>query len=347
MFLLVRKWRFNLVKRIFWVDFAKGVTIFLVVVAHVCGQITNNLRINSIVDLDILRYLMYFSFLFIMPVFFALSGYLFKPVKNLKEYKKIVLKKVITIGIPYISFSVLLYIVSLVTGMHNEGVSGLSSLILILWKPYSYLWFLITLLYIFILINFLFLIRVSIYIQFFLYFILGISQAILFPNGSGLSQFFAWSLCFYVGFLLKGRNLLDKLTNKLFIIVVAIIPVILQFYFDNNWYEHANGFNAFNFIPKLLGILVLFFLYKKAKKNRFTIYFEKYGKVSLAIYLLHYPLLTIIRRGLTLLSFNNPFIVFLLCLILSWYGSIFCLKLFSKITPLYLLIFPNKYLKYN
>lgn len=334
-------------KRIFWIDYAKGITIFIVVLAHVCGQINNNSNIRSPFLLESVRFLMYFSFLFIMPVFFALSGYLFKPVKNFKEYKIMILKKCVTLGIPYIIFSLLLYGISSVTGMHTDGINGIVSLTLIFIKPFSYLWFLLVLLYIFILINLLFLIKISIHTQITICLTLGFIQLFMFPNGSCMSQFFIWSLCFYIGFLLNNLSLLSKFNTKVISILLSIISVFIinQIYYDKLWYEHSNGFNYLNLFPKLLGIFLIFYLYKRVTRNSFTLYFAKYGKISLAIYLLHYPLISIIRRGLNLVSINNPIVIFILCLIFSWYGGIWCQRIFDRLRPLDFIVYPNRYLR--
>ncbi|MGU9954182.1 acyltransferase family protein [Limosilactobacillus fermentum] len=334
-------------RRIFWIDYAKGFTIFIVVLAHACGQMNNNLKIGNPVLLELIRILMYFSFLFIMPVFFALSGYLFKPVKNFNEYKLITIKKCVTLGIPYIVFSLLLYGISLATGMHIDGINGLLSLVFIFIKPFSYLWFLLALLYIFIFVNFCFLIKISIRAQIAICFVLGFIQTLIFSNGDCMSQFFIWSLCFYIGFLLKKFNLLNRMNTKIVfnLLVVISLFIVIQLYWDKSWYEHANGFNLLNLLPKLLGIFLFFYWYKKTPKNSFTLYFTKYGKISLAIYLLHFPLISIIRRGLELVSISNPIVIFLLCLILSWYGSIWCQKILNKLKPLDFIIFPNRYLK--
>ena len=71
--------------RISWIDFGKGFTIFLVVVAHTfSGIYTNNIYsdgFNTVIEV-----LGESLFLFIMPVFFSLSGYLYKAPRTFHEY---------------------------------------------------------------------------------------------------------------------------------------------------------------------------------------------------------------------------------------------------------------------
>ena len=86
--------------RINWIDFGKGLAIFLVLVGHVLlgmyqsekFPIWNNLLLLLIAQI----------YIFHIPVFFALSGYFFKPVSSLKEFWDYAKKKTIILGLPYI-----------------------------------------------------------------------------------------------------------------------------------------------------------------------------------------------------------------------------------------------------
>lgn len=75
-----------------WLDVAKGLGIIGVVVGHT--------------DLQVVKYIYWFH----MPLFFALSGYLFKPVENASEIVSWIAKRARQLLIPYISFVVLLLI---------------------------------------------------------------------------------------------------------------------------------------------------------------------------------------------------------------------------------------------
>ncbi|WP_349909101.1 acyltransferase family protein [Limosilactobacillus fermentum] len=72
-------------KRIEWLDFGRGFTIFLVVVAHVLGGIyTNNIYSQSVND--VLSPLGETVFLVIMPIFFSLSGYVYRDPRDRTDY---------------------------------------------------------------------------------------------------------------------------------------------------------------------------------------------------------------------------------------------------------------------
>ena len=58
-----------------WLDYAKGFACFLVVYCHVVRGIINANIINTNLFLDFLDYAIY---LFHMPLFFAVSGYVYE-----------------------------------------------------------------------------------------------------------------------------------------------------------------------------------------------------------------------------------------------------------------------------
>ena len=85
-------------KRIAWLDLAKGITIFFVVLVHVLEGIykTGQYRqFNFFAEAT-----MGILFTFVMPVFFALSGFVYKPVSGCKELLAGLKKKIISLGVP-------------------------------------------------------------------------------------------------------------------------------------------------------------------------------------------------------------------------------------------------------
>ena len=78
----------NSIGRIQWIDIAKGIGIILVIIGHV----SINANIND------------FIYSFHMPLFFIISGFLYKPKKNFVK------NKVRSILIPYFVFSIVSFI---------------------------------------------------------------------------------------------------------------------------------------------------------------------------------------------------------------------------------------------
>ena len=112
-------------KRIMWLDFAKGITVFLVVVVHVVEGIY---KTEMYPQYDVFSEMtMGLLFTIVMPIFFALSGYVYQPVQNSQDFLKKIMNKLFRLGMPYIIFSII-YKVTL------KPINGVNGYILILSK---------------------------------------------------------------------------------------------------------------------------------------------------------------------------------------------------------------------
>jgi len=92
-------------KRERWLDIAKGIGIILVLIDHSQSFMSD--------------YVSWFH----LSIFFVLSGYLFKPLSNWKEFKGWAVKRTLSLMIPYISFMAIItfyrYVVEIVNGNHS------------------------------------------------------------------------------------------------------------------------------------------------------------------------------------------------------------------------------------
>lgn len=89
--------------RVEWVDILKGIGIILVVIGHANWQFG-----AATTDMFIQKYIYSFH----MPLFFFLSGYLFIKEKY-PDFKKFLLKKIKTLLVPYLVFSILSVLVQI------------------------------------------------------------------------------------------------------------------------------------------------------------------------------------------------------------------------------------------
>ncbi|MEB3341283.1 acyltransferase family protein [Okeania sp.] len=87
-------------KRFEWIDTLKGIGICTVVAGHIYGG-----AIKEII------------FIFHMPLFFCIGGFLYSSKYNNREYLK---KKLIHLIVPYISFVILLYPIQLITALPQK-----------------------------------------------------------------------------------------------------------------------------------------------------------------------------------------------------------------------------------
>ncbi|MCT1391418.1 acyltransferase family protein [Peribacillus frigoritolerans] len=97
-----------------WLDIAKGLGIILVVIGH---------SENAVVH--------HYLFWFHMPLFFMISGYLFRPLVSISELKLFIIKKTKQLLIPYVSFG--LTIILSVFIVHLDPIELLKNVIKLLY----------------------------------------------------------------------------------------------------------------------------------------------------------------------------------------------------------------------
>lgn len=334
-------------KRIVWLDFAKGATIFLVVLGHVLAAIFNNLVVESSLGTIVFKFIMYLVFLAIMPIFFALSGYLYQNTQNFGIYRKMLLRKLISLGIPYIVFSILLVLLATFFKLNIAGVSSLKDIIYIGVRPIAYLWFLQSLFLVFMLVGALSLLKIK-----------NSLQVIILLCGTLIGEFisdkqfyfyvfqtFSWALCFYLGYLIKcNKNLLSR-KNALISVGCIVVSIIWQINTDPQWYLRGDFFTFENTIGKLASIFVFMYIYHKVSgSNKVSQRFSSYGRVSLIIYLVHVPLISIMRKTLMTAGITNVTVIFCVCFVGSWYLSIFSSWIVEKFKPLDFVFYPLRYI---
>lgn len=124
--------------RITWVDYAKGVGIFLVVFGHVL----RGLHSSQIIT-DSPAYFLSDSaiYSFHMPLFFLLSG-LFANRQVERKFVVFVREKLATIAYPYLVWSVLQTFIQVAISRHTNHKTSLNDLLGILIEPIMQFWFL-------------------------------------------------------------------------------------------------------------------------------------------------------------------------------------------------------------
>lgn len=336
-------------QRIVWLDFAKGFTMLLVIVAHCVGNIVRHADVqsNTLVFMHILQY---YSYLIIMPVFFAISGYLFNPDKidSWKKYRNLLKKKAFQLGVPYIFFSVFLTFCAIILNIKMSVISSPTDLLLIFVRPIGYLWFLYALYLCFVVVGLFQLFNIKMTQQFLIYLILTILFEFV-PNTNFFAfffQVFSWILCFYIGIVLKKKIYI--LYNKLYLVIALLsftISSFLQIMLDKSWYAHSDFFQFSNTLAKLSCILLVFKLYISVNKNNIIVRtFAKYGVDSLIIYLIHPIIIVILRKVFLNIGIDNSIFLLILMTFLTWYICIVSIKIIKKVKLFDIIFYPTKYI---
>nr|WP_315184834.1 acyltransferase family protein [uncultured Flavobacterium sp.] len=273
-------------KRIKFLDVTKGIGIILVVIGHIC----NNKSVTGII------------YQFHMPLFFFISGYLFRIKKDEKSNFYTKLKQ---LGIPYLSF---LFIISTFQFYRNfysgETVVSFKNIALFIsrvllggrWlsSDATVFWFVSVLLLVNILMNYL-IQRVSslkIKVLMLIFILFSYINSIYFQNiriPLNANVILAACPIFYIGYVLKNYSL-----NKF--IYPCLMLILLTFFIDYNdklpSIDYKNSLYGMPIFSLIISLSFIIFTLKISSalcnnSKHLTNFFTKIGKASLIIMFLH------------------------------------------------------------
>ena len=272
------------------VSVAKGIGILLVLIGHFC----------------LIPWIKRFIYLFHMPLFFFLSGYLFTD-KDIKEFPRYIFKKIKSLYLPFVAcnmFAMLFHNFFCSIGVYNpdELFSKTSEVIKYIVKVLlcikmedivAPMWFLPILLAVSVLYfllrsvtrnNFITSIVVVVIFCLSYLFVLmdlkeGISRAFILV-GIGM-----WS--FHLGNIYKQyeTNIMKVSSRPIFVICCIVIEVVLSLFVDINMIQMRFSNPLFYTIGELLGINVILWISYRIKNNKVLRFF---GNNSLMILKWHY-----------------------------------------------------------
>jgi fucose 4-O-acetylase-like acetyltransferase len=298
--------------RIGWIDTLKGIGILTVVAGHIFP--------NSIA-----RYL----FLFHMPLFFFIGGFLFKPSADWKEY---LTKKSFHLLVPYVAFLCLIYvpyeIKEILTGKETIAKGLVRPLLggrfLIGWT--AVFWYVTCFFLVQQVMNFL-VNKVSKKIIGLLMLVcLVISYAInaFLPHFSGLpwnaDVVLAALPIFYLGYLYKGMQGDPGKYKWVFFVLLAAVTVF-TYYYPANTYDMKTGNYGIPFVTLFSALVVVICLIEIAKiiakSQNASKPFNELGTASMIIMYLHQPVQFV---ALEQFSIVNPLARFFIALAVSMGG---------------------------
>ncbi len=336
--------------RINWIDFGKGLAIFLVLTGHVLLGLYqsekfpswNNVLISLVAQL----------YIFHIPVFFALSGYFFKPLSNIKEFLDYAKKKTIILGIPYIFYSIVHFCLQKVAGATVRVPTTIFDLINIYKQPLGVSWYIYVLWSILIIYGLLSIVIKNRRILFLISVLAYCCTLFVQTDIYIIQKTLVWGVCFLLGSILSEirLNRIDSKKFLLFFIPFDLIYMLawLLFYEVDSKKDYVSYSN-----PGLWGIafvvciLFAFIIFPKIKNKapRIFDYFSKYGKDSLGIYIIHAPICSMLRILMLKMGINSVFIHVIVGILLGWYLSIFATYIMKKIPILNIVLLPQKYIK--
>lgn len=328
-------------KRISWIDFGKGITIFFVLLVHVVEGLYKTQLYPEYGQ--VLEVVLGIVFTFIMPVFFALSGYLYKPTHDWKKIRTNILKKFVSLSVPYFIFSAIYVFLQHFSSGSVHNLYSWKSALMSWWQPIGYLWFLFALFFIFVLVSILDGIRLPFVWQLCVYMVLFfVAQYLSLPYI--FSGTFTWCLTFYLGFMYRQYRIMSSSWIVYISLVLFVLSLIVQSLTVSRWFETDN-LTLTTFISKISSIFIFFALFKLLQDKPVGKYFTKYGPISIIIYLVHAPLASILRILLLRIGMSNLLLQLLVGVIASWYICIGVGYLVNRFKPLDFIFYSNRYFK--
>lgn len=331
-------------KRINWIDWAKGWTIFWVVVFHAFKSVHDTYIFGA--EYQFMgEGVIFVIATFIMPVFFALSGFVYKEIHSLSAYRQKIIKRIISLFIPYVAFSLAYVTMQHVSpGSSNHEIYSWSSLLWIFYNPISYLWYIHTLVLIYLLSGIFDLFHISIEKQFIISLVL-----FLIANSFKLPYFlellFLWLVTFDFGRILRTNAKFYNQRSGIYAGILICIAWAIQIRLSGEFWYDTNGINLENFISKMSSIPLFFSLYSNLNANRLNKYFEKCGRDSLIIYLVHAPTVSVMRSlFIKLFGCMNYWLIILGIICMSWMISIMVCRLAKKVNFVEFVFYPTKYI---
>lgn len=336
-------------KRISYIDIARAFAIIFIVFGH---TIVHSVHMKQNV------YTLLYSFH--VPLFFLISGYVFKVKNNFIEFFK---NKFIRIMIPYFVWAVLFLIPYMILGENvssnlevNAGFNIKQQFVKIIYgngnlsalRQNSSLWFLPALfsmqIIFYLIIKYLDKNKNSKYILMFTMLILGYlcSKYLKFIFPWGINTTICLGIFFYIGYILKRDNFLERVkyfNNIYFFIVTVIIGSFSCFLNYRNVncmdYEYGNYFLAI-----LSGIsfsMAILYISRKIDNNKIM---EYIGRNTMGIVIFHKLIVLVFQTKLGKISsllINSNFIVelaiSLLITVISIFISLIINYIVDKICP--------------
>lgn len=271
-------------------DVAKGIAIILVVLGH--SFPSNIFNDNTIIDLTA-KLIYDFVYSFHMPTFFAISGYLFYGSCYLHR-RGTVKKKAMRLLIPYISFSfIYIPLRAFAFSMANSEFGNQHWKIIFGISPNGGVWYLYTL-FIFMMVTFYFIKKQQIKYFLFTALILSITFQLGFPFSKiihdvapRLLDFFRFYCYFLLGLFVRTNKTLEEGISKKRIIYWGMLLFIILFILIEAF--------SLSLLTVPIAIIGIFLTIQISIKLKHSTILSRLGVNSMDIYLLHGPIMVLLR----------------------------------------------------
>lgn len=313
-----------MLKRLDWIDYAKGIGIVFVVFGHVLKGLIPLKLINS----TFYYYSINFIYSFHMPLFFLLSGYFFKSSLIKREFSDFFITKIQTILYPFIIWSLLQTLIEIMmTNYTNNHIAG-EVIFTCLIQPRSQFWFLFALFFINLICGLIYKISKnrSLIILVFVWVLFINSGLDIKPFDKTLTNLIYFSL----GIFMSRYSLFTEyvLKNKYVFLgnFIIFFYSLSLFYYQHpldKWYNQV--------LPQFSGSFIILFISKQISNINIFKFFQYLGQNSMVIYLVHLLAGNGIRIFLfKILHIENSYLHILFGTLFGIFAPIFVYKMVLK-----------------
>ena len=327
-------------QREIWIDNVKVIACILVVLGHFFQSMT---KANVLAANNLYQWFNQTIYYFHVPLFFICSGYLYQKlsvVNNVNSWGRNVLKKLLVLGVPYFTFSIVTWILkTLFSTSVNSQIGGLKDTLV--FHPASPYWYLYALF-------FLFLITPT--FQSKNRAIIGLIIALIFKAfeflGGGIqviSYVLSNEIWFVIGmcmsiFGLKNYLAKKKLGMPILSGVMFLLLSMLVYMLDID----CGG------ISFLLGLIacysVIMTIGKVYENKRQSVVFGVLAKYTMPVFLMHTLFAAPLRTVLFKLGIQNAWIHVLLGILISFIGPMMAAVIMKKTKWLEFFLYPGKFI---
>lgn len=328
----------------YWVDNTKCIACILVVLGHfwMSMVVSGISKENVIYDFTIQS-----IYTFHVPLFFVCSGFLYQKsnrVHTIKSWSKNVLYKLLNLGVPYFTFTLITFLMKAVfsNSVNNQNGNIIRTLFISPIAPY---WFLYALFFLF-LVTPCMKTKKQAEILLAVAFALKIANIVLSTNNVSMPSIIKYILGMLIWFAIGIFLAFDeiKLTSKI-CKVIMVISAVCAFAICIFYYRTPKTNEPVKFIVGLLfvtAIIIASYNFQNDKLNNFC---NKFSKYFMPIYVMHTIFAAGIRIILLKLGITNIFIHTVLGLTLSFAVPIIIYKIAIKLPFIMFFISPKEAIK--
>lgn len=325
-------------KREHWVDNIKVIACILVVLGHFFQSMT---KANILSENNLYKWFDMTIYCFHVPLFFICSGYLYRKysiVNNFKSWKENLKKKALVLGVPYLVFSTVTWMLKTVfSNSVNDKIGGLGDTLLL--HPTAPYWFLYTLFFVFLVTPTFSTIKMGVKGLMFLIVVKIIVLMGWKTDIYAVSSVFTNEIWFVLGMIISvfhvqihGKKLQGMIIGLLFLCLSVTVYI-------------ANIQNII--VSFILGLMactavVLLMADFEAKSGKAIDFLMKY---TMPIFLMHTLFAVSLRIFLLKVGITNSILHVVLGLGISFVGSIVTAYIMKKTKWLEIVLYANKFVK--